>query len=168
MKGFRVAIVKLAAGLRFLGQLALASMVLTICYDVVMRYIFKAPTFWSLEVNTFLVVFITMLPAGDVLASGSHLRITFLLDRMGPGPRRLCFLLTAFLGTGFAAVMTWKGYQMAAMALRYDDRMSTPLGTPMFIPYGFIPVGFGIMGLYYLVSIFLGPEQTAPAPQQEV
>lgn len=142
---------RLSRGLGFLGQLALASMVITICYDVLMRYVLKAPTSWSLEVNTFLVLFITLIPAGDVLANDSHLRITFFIDKLPLKLRKLLNWTTCTLGCLFGAVMIWKGWSMAALAFRYDERMSTPLGTPMFIPYLFIPIGFGVLLLQYLV-----------------
>lgn len=147
---------QLTRGLRFAGQLALISMVITICYDVIMRYVFRSPTLWSLEINTFLVLFITLIPAGDVLVSGSHLRITFFTNKMGKGLQNFLESLTRALGCLFAAMMTWKGFSMAAMAFRYDERMSTPLGTPLGIPYAFIPLGFGVLFLYYAVSLFSG------------
>jgi TRAP-type C4-dicarboxylate transport system permease small subunit len=149
----------LARGLRFAGQLALASMVVTICYDVVMRYVFETPTSWSLEVNTFLVLFVTLLPAGDVLASGSHLRITFFTDKMSPRTQAGLTKLGGLAGCLFCGVMTWKGLEMAWAALKYDERMSSPLGTPMVIPYMFIPVGFGVMALYYLLILLKREEK---------
>ncbi len=142
----------LSQALCFSGQLALAVMVVTICYDVVMRYIFAAPTLWSLEVNTFLVVFVTLIPAGDVLRTDSHLRITFFLDKMPPGVRNWYNKLISGCGVAFCAFMTWKGYQMAMQAFRYNERLSTSLGTPLVIPYLFIPIGFGMLGLQFLVK----------------
>ena len=140
----------------FSGQVALAVMVITICYDVVMRYIFAAPTLWSLEVNTFLVVFITLIPAGDVLRTDSHLRITFFLDKLPPGARNWYNKLISGCGVAFCAFMVWKGFQMAMQAFRYNERLSTSLGTPLVIPYLFIPIGFGVLGLQFLVKGITG------------
>jgi TRAP-type C4-dicarboxylate transport system permease small subunit len=137
---FSTGIEGLSRVLCFSGQLALAVMVVTICYDVVMRYIFAAPTLWSLEVNTFLVVFVTLIPAGDVLRTDSHLRITFFLDKMPPRVRNWHNKLISGCGVAFCAFMTWKGYQMAMQAFRYNERLSTSLGTPLVIPYLFIPI----------------------------
>ena len=159
---------RLAGGLRFAGQLALASMVITICYDVVMRYVFRAPTLWSLEVNTFLVLFVTLIPAGDVLASGSQLRISFFVDKLGPRSRAALERLSSLLGCAFAAVMVWKGTEMTLIAFKYDERMSTALGTPMCIPYAFIPIGFGILFLHYFVTFLIGrkPAEMEPGTQE--
>ncbi len=64
--------------------MGLAFMGVSISYDVVMRYIFVSPTNWALEVNTFLLAFLCVIPAGDVLRVGSQIRITFLYDRLKP------------------------------------------------------------------------------------
>ena len=159
----------LARGLRVAGQFALASMVLTICYDVVMRYVFRIPTSWSLEINTFMVLFVTLIPAGDVLASDVHLRITFFTDKLQPGKQAVLSRLASVAGCLFCAVMTWKGFEMAWAALKYDERMSSPLGTPMVIPYLFIPIGFGIMFLQYLLAVCMRQRKAgASAPLSEV
>lgn len=143
----------LVRGLRFAAQLALVSMMLTICYDVVMRYVFARPTLWALEINTFLIVFLAVLPAGDVLRSDNHLQIGYFPDRMSPLGRRLQRIFGSILGLGFSSVMTWKGWEMASQAFEYDERMSTSLGTPLGIPYLFLPIGFGALALQFIVEI---------------
>jgi TRAP-type C4-dicarboxylate transport system permease small subunit len=136
-----------------LGQLVLVFMVATICYDVIMRYVFVAPTYWSLEVNTFLIVFLALIPAAEALRSDAHLKITFFVDRMPERIRQAIQAVTCLLGAGFCAIMAWKGGYMAADAYFYGERMSTPLGTPMVIPYLFIPAGFALLGLQFLVRL---------------
>ena len=149
---------RLALGLRFLGQIALAVMVITICYDVLMRYVFNSPTLWSLEVNTFLIIFITLIPGGDVLFSDRQLRIHFFAEKFSSGTCALVGHIINISGFGFCAVMTWKGWVMAMHALRYNERMSTSLGTPMVIPYLFLPIGFG--RICFVKRKFLGTHPT--------
>lgn len=148
---------RLARGLGLLGQLVLLFMVLTICYDVVMRYVFVAPTTWSLEVNTFLIVFLAVLPAADALFADAQLRIGFIAERLPAGAQRVLRVLTGVLGIGFCLIMVWKGGQMSLQALQYDERMSSALGTPMVIPYLFLPIGFAVLGLAFLARL-LRPE----------
>ena len=57
-------------------------MVVSLFYDVMMRYLFASPTNWALEVNTFLLLFVCTIPTADVLDSNVHIRVTFLTDRM--------------------------------------------------------------------------------------
>jgi TRAP-type C4-dicarboxylate transport system permease small subunit len=51
---------------------------------------------------------------------------------------------------------------MAWQAWQHNDRMSTSLGTPMFIPYLFLPLGFTILGLQYAVMLKSGFAVRAP------
>lgn len=154
MSYFFKAVSRVVQGLGFLGQLAMASMVATICYDVVMRYIFMLPTDWSLEINTFLVIFITVIPTSDVLREDAHLRITFFQSKLSSGAQGTVRRVSSVIGIIFCALMVWKGFSMAMHAYQYGERMSTPLGTPMVIPYLFIPVGFCMLGLQYLNRLF--------------
>ena len=163
------AIDRLARGFGLLGQLVLLFMVVTICYDVIMRYVLVAPTTWSLEVNSFLIVFLAVVPAADALRADAQLRISFLADRLPPAGRRVLHVLMCLLGIGFCAVMVWKSGLMTLHALQYDERMSTPLGTPMALPYVLLPLGFGVLGLTFLARLWqpvaAGPASADPRQQ---
>jgi hypothetical protein len=82
-----------------------------------------APTTWSLEVNTFLIVFLAVIPAADVLRADAQLRIGFLADRLPRAVRRALHGLTCLLGIGFCTIMVWKSGLMTLQAfLRYACR----------------------------------------------
>jgi TRAP-type C4-dicarboxylate transport system permease small subunit len=136
-----------------LGYLGMGFMVVSITYDVILRYFFAAPTNWALEVNTFLLVFLCVIPAADVLKAGVQIRITFLTERLPLRTKERLDILRAIAGVLFCAVMAWKGAVMALHAWQHNDRMSTSLGTPMVIPYLFLPIGFALLGLQYLTFI---------------
>ena len=158
---------KLVGGGGYLGILSLAFMAVSITYDVILRYVFYAPTHWALEMNTFLLAFLSLIPAGDVLRFGTQIRITIVYDRLKPNLRARLDVLRSAVGIFFCAVMVWKGSVMALHAWQHNDRMSTSLGTPMVIPYLFLPIGFGLLGLQYL-TILRGkkkkPEETGGRP----
>ncbi len=153
-----------------LGILSLAFMAVSISYDVMLRYVFYAPTHWALEVNTFLLAFLCLIPAGDVLRFGTQIRITILYDRLKPGMQAKLDMLRGAVGIFFCAIMVWKGSVMALHAWQHNDRMSTSLGTPMVIPYLFLPIGFALLGLQYLAIITgkkKNPKQTEGRPPEE-
>jgi TRAP-type C4-dicarboxylate transport system permease small subunit len=153
---------RLSRTVGFLGQAAMAFMVVSLFYDVMMRYLFAAPTHWALEVNTFLLLFLCTIPTADVLSSGVHIRVTFLTERM---PRRIVErlpVLRSVAGILFCAAMTWKGSVMTWQAWQHNDRMSTSLGTPMFVPYLFLPLGFILLGLQYAILL---TSEWAPQPK---
>lgn len=145
-----------------LGQAAMAFMVVSLFYDVMMRYVFAAPTNWALEVNTFLLLFICTIPTADVLDSNVHIRVTFLTERMSQRTVERLQILRGIAGILFCAAMIWKGSVMTLQAWQNNDRMSTSLGTPMFIPYLFLPLGFFLLSLQYCVLL-----KSGLTPQQE-
>ncbi len=143
-----------------LGILGLGFMVASITYDVALRYFFSAPTHWALEVNTFLLVFLCVVPAASVLKAEGQIRISFLTERMKLRTRERLDILRAVAGFLFCAVMTWKGAFMAIQAWQHNDRMSTSLGTPLAIPYFFLPIGFGLLSLQY-ITLLAGTKRKA-------
>lgn len=152
-----------------LGQAAMAFMVVSIFYDVMMRYIFAAPTNWAMEVNTFLLLFVCTIPTADVLGSGVHIRVGFLTERLSERTLLRLGVLRGVVGILFCFAMIWKGALMAMQAWQHNDRMSTSLGTPMFIPYLFIPLGFFLLALQYSLlvrSAFLPPHGNEAVGQQ--
>ncbi len=153
-----------------LGQAAMAFMVVSIFYDVMMRYIFAAPTNWAMDVNTFLLLFICTIPTADVLSSGVHIRVTFLTGKLTERTLQRLGVLRGIVGILFCFAMIWKGALMALQAWQHNDRMSTSLGTPMFIPYLFIPLGFFLLALQYALLVRSGfpPRQGEESAGQQI
>jgi TRAP-type C4-dicarboxylate transport system permease small subunit len=160
----------LARLLRWAGQIVLVFMMASICYDTLMRYVFVAPTRWSQEVNTFLLVFLGLAPAASVLRTGNQLHIGFFRMRFGRRQRLSANAIIAVLGIVFCAVMTWRGGIMAWHAFHYGERMSTTLGTPMVLPFALIPIGFGLLTLQFLLDLVaaLGGQERAEEAVGEV
>lgn len=82
-------------------------------------------------------------------------------DRLSPGMKSKLDLLRIAVGLCFCSVMIWKG---AGIAWQHNDRMSTTLGTPMVIPYLFLPVGFSLLALQYAARIWARKEKSPTDP----
>ncbi len=143
---------KIAQAMQVSGQLVLAFMVITICYDAIMRYVFTAPTSWSLEINTFLIIYVAAITAADVQNTDSHIRITFFADKLGALYQRLVRIAIALVGVTFCVIMTWRGSIMAYQAWEYGERVSSSFGTPMVYPYALLPIGFGMLTVQFALN----------------
>lgn len=141
-----------AQALQVSGQIVLAFMVITICYDAIMRYVFTAPTSWSLEVNTFLIIYVTAITAADVQRTDSHIRITFFAVKLGTIAQRVVRVIIALTGVAFCAIMTWRGSIMAYQAWEFGERVSSSFGTPMVYPYALLPIGFGLLAIQFALD----------------
>lgn len=142
---------------RVLGQVVLAFMVLTICFDAAMRYVFAAPTGWSHEVNTFLIIYVAVMTAADVQRTDDHIRITFFTDRLPEVLKTLVQSAIAVAGVAFCIVMTWRGALTAYQAWEYSERVSSSFGTPLVLPYALLPVGFGLLAVQFALGVFARP-----------
>ncbi|MGQ4877511.1 TRAP transporter small permease [Billgrantia sp. LNSP4103-1] len=156
----------LMAVLRGASILVLVFMTLTICYDAMMRHLFSAPTSWSLEINSFLLVYLAVMGAAEAQRHGAHIRIEFFADKLPLRLQALVGVITGLLGAAFSFVMVWRGGIMAWQAFEYGERVSSALGTPTGIPYAMLPIGFGLLGLQFLLDSWqagtrcLHPEST--------
>lgn len=158
----------LMAVLRYTMIVVLAFMMLTICYDVVMRYVFSAPTSWSLEINSFLLIYLAVMGAGEAQRQDAHIRITFFTQRLPSGGRNIIKIATGLLGMLFCAIMVWRGSMMAYEAWAYGERVSSAFGTPMVYPYSLIPIGFGVLGLQFLIdTLRAGYDLTHPGIEED-
>ncbi|RAH99141.1 TRAP transporter small permease [Acuticoccus sediminis] len=144
--------------LQAIGLFAVGFMALTICYDAMMRYLFAAPTSWSLEVNSYLVVYLAVMTAADVHRRGEHIAITLWPESAGPATRRVLRVITAVVGIILCSILAWRGYLMSHDAFRYGERVSSAFGTPTWIPYAMLPIGFTTLALQFLINAFRDPK----------
>ncbi|WP_104201942.1 TRAP transporter small permease [Billgrantia saliphila] len=142
----------LMAVLRGASILVLVFMALTICYDAMMRHAFSAPTSWSLEINSFLLVYLAVMGAAEAQRHDAHIRIEFFADKLPLRLQALSGVVTGLLGATFSFIMLWRGGIMAWQAFEYGERVSSSLGTPTGIPYAMLPIGFGLLGLQFLLD----------------
>ncbi len=143
---------KLTLALRVVGQVVLAFMVVTICYDSLMRYGLAAPTSWSLEINTFLIIYIAVMTAAAIQRDDEHIRITFFTSRAGPGTQRVIRAVIGLVGVAFCTIMAWRGGMMTMQAIEYGERVSSGFGTPTAFPYAMLPIGFGALAVQFLLD----------------
>ncbi|MEE2762929.1 MAG: TRAP transporter small permease [Pseudomonadota bacterium] len=144
----------LLAVLRWTAIAVLFFMMVSICYDAAMRYAFAAPTSWSLEVNSFLIVYLAVVAAAEAQYHDAHIRITFFRDKMPASVQSVIGLLCGLLGVVFCAIMVWRGGLMAWQAFEYGERVSSAFGTPMVLPYGLLPVGFAALCVQFLIDAY--------------
>lgn len=146
----------LLAVLRWTSMGVLAFMTLTICYDATMRYVFSMPTSWSLEINSFLLVYLAVVGAAEAQRHDAHIRITFFQKKLPLWFQALIGIASGALGVLFCVILVWRGGLMALQAFEYGERVSSAFGTPMVLPYALMPIGFAALGLQFLIDTLRG------------
>ncbi len=89
-----------------------------IIYDVVMRYVFNAPTRWAFDVSKQLYGFYFVMLGGYALRHQAHVRVDLVTNALSPGVRRwvdmLGYLIFFF---PFAWVFLTRSYDFAMTSL---------------------------------------------------
>jgi TRAP-type C4-dicarboxylate transport system permease small subunit len=93
----------------FLAGLLLVGTVFIVCFEICMRYFFKAPQIWTVEVCEYFLFFIAFLGAPWLLKVGGHVSIDVLSGQLGKKGQHLLGLFSSSIGVIISAVICWFG-----------------------------------------------------------
>jgi len=124
------------------GAGLVGAMLAIICYDVTLRYAFNAPTSWSTEIATYMLVAMAFVTAAWAQRQGAHIRVALLVERLRGEARLNLELIGAWVGFAFLAFLAWQ-----TVVMSYDNwlngvRIFSLLNTPVYLPQ--IPVAVGL------------------------
>ncbi len=108
----------------FVGRvtmLLVVSLVTAMFAEVVLRYVFEAPTLWANELCLWMSGFIFLLSGLYAMQQRNHIRIYLLYDILPRNMQRLCDTISVLLILFFAFSMVYGGYGEAqAKFLRWE------------------------------------------------
>jgi len=131
------------------GIFSLSIMVL-ICYLVVMRYLFASPPAWILEVCEYLMIYITFLSAAWLLRKNGHVRVDILLNWLPLFAKNLLLLATSFVGFLSCCAIAW--FSLSVTVDKFDRHILTiqTLRVPEWTLFIIIPIGSLFLLLEFL------------------
>jgi TRAP-type C4-dicarboxylate transport system permease small subunit len=134
--------------------------------NVIGRYLFDFALLGSDEVQVFVMVAMTFLGAVVVTRRNRHLRMDVLVRYMPASLRLALRVAEQILLIVLAGFVVWQSYFYASQMLRLG-RVSDMAGVPMWIPHGFVALGFALMlliAVWRLVTIAARRERLPAAP----
>jgi len=120
-----------------------------VTYEVIMRYFFRAPTTWVLEISINLCLASVFLAGGYALRENSHIQVDVLTRRFSRSNQILLELICGVLIFIYCFVLTWKGLEIAYHSFRLNEVSPTVLNIPVAIPRSLVPIG----GLLLLIEL---------------
>lgn len=141
---------------RALAVLATGLMIaamLVVCQMILMRYVFRLPTFWQNDFVVFAATAAMFLGAPYVLLKGGHVGVDVVELVVGEQARRRMRLVASLLGLSFCAIM------LVATWIQFHDawaggwRHSSVWAPPLWIPLSALPVSFAMLCLQYIAEI---------------
>lgn len=145
----------------------LAAVTAIITYEVFMRYLFNAPTFWVGELSIYLCMGIGFLGLAYALKNDSHFSITIVIDRLSRKNRRRMRLLTNTMGLAYSIVFIVKGWEMVAFSHMINDKSSGMMEVPLWIPWLLVPAGGLLLTLQFVKKLIKDIAGTNGAKQQQ-
>lgn len=86
-------------------------------YEVVMRYVFDAPTIWVHETTTALTALCFAFAGAYCLGTDRHIRVVLLYDAVSPSARRIFDVVICLVGAAACGLMAWAAYDFAHKAI---------------------------------------------------
>ena len=125
---------------------------LLVGYEVIMRYVFDAPTLWTFDVTIFLIMYAAYLGSAFTLREGKHVRLEFFthwLERY-PLPSRLLRILSNLVIIVFWVLATYTAFRDTITAHKFSQVTQSYLRFPLAIPLIALVLG-GILVLIQLL-----------------
>lgn len=119
-------------------------------YGVFMRYVINSPVNWTSEVFETLMVASIFIGFGMALKDERHIVVDLVYDKMPPIIKKAFNIISNFIGFGFSFYLMIMGIKMVNVAYSQGS-VTIDVGIPIWITYLIMPIGMGLLSLYFLV-----------------
>lgn len=110
-------------------------LIISIAYDVMMRYLFNMPTIWSFEVSYMLGGSMMVLGGGYLILHGGHVKIDLIYSRLSPRQQLILdIVLTILLFFPMAAILTRFSLQFAIHSWTLSETSTKSVWAPPLFP----------------------------------
>ncbi len=125
-----------------LASLFCIALVLMICFDVIARYVFNAPTMWGTDISSMLGLSIAAFGLGYTHRHGGHIRVDVIYARLSPKGRAIVdvacalvlfvplFTVLTYVAAG-RVWLSWSGHEQLTTSLWYPP--AAPIRAVFFI-----------------------------------
>src|SRR5688572_3254920 len=100
-------------------------------YEVAARYVFNAPTQWTLEIALILAALHYILCGGQVMADDGHIAVTTITDKLPPAWQMRTKQLGLVVALICCAILAWAAWNQAAFSIEFNERSGTIFNSRM-------------------------------------
>ncbi|MFA6433052.1 MAG: TRAP transporter small permease [Candidatus Paceibacterota bacterium] len=127
----------------------LSAMTVIVFAQVLSRYVFHTPLYWTEEAARYLQIWIVFLGASVGIRRGAHLGFTWFVERARTKMKTACAIISAVGLFAFSVNITYYG---TIISLQNLGQLSPGLQMPIAYLYACLPVG-GILCIIQLIPI---------------
>jgi TRAP-type mannitol/chloroaromatic compound transport system permease small subunit len=131
-------------------------MMLSMSFDVAMRYFFDMPTRWAGDFSGYMQYFLVLLGAAWVLSIRGHTRIDILVTRFSKRTQQYFALVTSCIGLIACALFVYVGTTATLTAITDNEFLYRDIELPLWPFYAFIPLCFTLLCIQFGRMIYRG------------
>jgi TRAP-type C4-dicarboxylate transport system permease small subunit len=131
----------------------IAAGVLVVCEMVFVRYVLNENTIWQTDFTTYCLVGATFIGSPFVLLTRGHVNVDVLPHYLGPTARYYLALVSILMSMAFCVTMTVLTFNFWLEAWSEGWVSDSIWRARLWIPYGTMPIGLGLISLQYLVDL---------------
>lgn len=143
-------------GLAWLSGFLIAVLTLLVTSEVVLRYFFKNPLGWSVEISEYIVLFITFLAAPWVLKYDQHVRVDVLVGALPPFARSALKFVGNVLGLSACLLLLYFSGILFYDSYVFGTVVEKVLRVPRALLVGVIPLSCALMAGYFTRALLRG------------
>ena len=149
-------------GMAYLAAFLMVAMMAVITLDVILRNLGYQSSAHFFTFTEYALLIVPCLGAPWLVREIGHIYIEILLTALSPRVRARFTLLIGIVCIVVCAVVAWYGFTVTLNDFLQNEKDVRSLDMPRWMVVGFIPLGFGMMGLEFLRFVlrgenFLGP-----------
>lgn len=143
---------------RILDILAVCASVLvffimfSVCFEVVSRYFFNAPTTWVVEISSMFLLFTPFLVGAWVLRNDGHVKMDLILEQFSQKNQALIKSITSVVAAVACLILVYYGAKLAWDFYKTHYFTNTLLRLPKSPILSMIPIGFFLLFIQCLRS----------------
>ncbi len=122
--------------------------------NVIARRVFKSSWTFAEEVGQLLVVISTFIGLGYGVRKGQHINMSALLDLAPRKGKKIMAILIAFISMLTMFIFAYLSYKYTLTVVA-RGRVTPALEMPRYITTMFLPIGFTLGGIQYLINFIL-------------
>lgn len=122
-------------------------------YGVFTRYVLNAPQAWITEIFEFLLVWSIFIGFGMALKDNRHIQVELVFDRLPIGVKRVVATISNVIGGLYSFYLAFSSIELITLTKEQGIK-TIDVGIPMWTTYLVLPIGMGLLGVYFLVKAY--------------
>lgn len=129
---------------------------LIVAYGVLGRTLLGTTTFWVVDINTYIMGFITFIGAGYALREGAHVGVDIVVTRLGPNAQWALRGFADLVVLVITLMLLWLSFEFWWSAWVSGEQSWGLFTVDLWIPYASFPVGMLLLLLVHIERMLTG------------